>query len=260
MTRQSSFNPDVDSNAALRNRPPQVPNTLTCFFWSDDTLRSRRVSPIVLTTTLDVPEPSARLLADWERETSTQLVLEPGDVEVMPLARTRARWPDYTRCVRAMTDWTASLGLPDVLASSDIALMACRGARYHNDGTQYGSAAFCNLFLSEDKGLDLHFPTTGHRIALTRGTAVIFDTCRPHGVIRRGGHGFDEADFAPDHDDIQIFLTWELPIENAHVARALEVEFDIAPSTSQLPDDEQVWLDGKPVAVCPTSGSWYPVE
>jgi hypothetical protein len=237
-----------------------VPNTLTSCFWSDDTIRSRCVSPIVLTATLDVPEPSARLLADWERETSTQLLLEPGDVEVMPLARTRARWPDYGRCVQAMTEWTHTLGLPDVLASSDVALMACRGARFHNDGAQYGGAAFCNLFLSEDKGLDLHFPVTGHRIPLTRGTAVIFDTCQPHGVIHRGRSAFAEADFVPDHDDIQIFLTWELPIENAHVARALDIQFDVVASTSRMPDDEQVWLDGKAVAVSPNSGGWYPLD
>jgi len=136
--------------------PPQQHRTrdlLTSYFWSGDAIRSRRVSDIVLTGTVDVPVLPARLLADWERETSSRLVLEPGDVEAMPLARARARWPDYKRCVQAMSDWTCALGLPEVLASSDVALMACRGAKYHHDGAQYGGAAFCNLFLSEDKGL-----------------------------------------------------------------------------------------------------------
>ncbi|WP_413197342.1 hypothetical protein [Pararobbsia alpina] len=233
---------------------------LTSYFWSGDAIRSRRVSDVVLTATVEVPAPSARVLADWERETSTQLVLEPGDVETMPLARTRARWPDFLRCVQAMTAWTSALGLPDVLASSDIALMACRGARYHHDGGQYGSAAFCNLFLSEDKGLDLHFASTGLRIPLTRGTAVIFDTCQPHGVIRRDSTGFNADDFASNHDDIQIFLTWELPIEDVGVTRALKVDFDVSPSTSQQPDDEQVWMNGAPVAVYPESGRWYRLD
>ena len=75
----------------------------------------------------------------------------------------------------------AALGLPP-LADCELALMACRGARYHHDGAQYGGAAFANLFLSEDRGLDLHLPLTGQRIPLTRGTAVGFDTGQPHAV------------------------------------------------------------------------------
>ncbi|KAE8753932.1 MULTISPECIES: hypothetical protein [Paraburkholderia] len=229
---------------------------LTSYYWSDDAIRSRSVSDIVLSGTVDVPMPPARLLADWEREISSHMVLEPGDVEPMPLPRARARWPDYTRCVQAVSDWTRTLGLPEVLAASDVALMACRGARYHHDGAQYGDAAFCNLFMSEDRGLDLHFPALGRRIPLSRGTVVIFDTGQPHGVIQRGSSGFDAADFAPDQDCIQIFLTWELSIENAHVGHALKVVFDVTPSTSSQPDTEQVQLNGEQVIVCPDSGRW----
>ena len=237
-------------------------DVLTSYFWSGDAIRSRSVSDIVLSGTLDVPAPPARVLADWDRETSSRMVLEPGDVEVMPLARTQVRWPDYPRCVRAMSEWTGALGLPDVLAASDIALMACRGARYHHDGAQYGGAAFCNLFLSEDKGLDVHFPGKGHRIPLTRGTALIFDTGQPHGVIRRGSSGFNTADFAPDQDCTQIFLTWELPIEDLHVARALNVVFDIGIATSNplQADEEQVCVNGEPAIVCAESGRWCKVE
>ncbi|MBK3782253.1 hypothetical protein PQR37_24230 [Paraburkholderia nemoris] len=229
---------------------------LTSYYWSDDAIRSRSVSDIVLSGTVDVPMPPARLLADWEREISSHLVLEPGDVEPMPLPRARARWPDYTRCVQAVSDWTRALGLPEVLAASDVALMACRGARYHHDGAQYGDAAFCNLFMSEDRGLDLNFPALGRRIPLTRGTVVLFDTGQPHGVIQRGSSSFNAADFAPDQDWIQIFLTWELPIENAHVGHALKVAFDVAPSTSLQLDSEQVQLNGERVIVCPDSGRW----
>jgi hypothetical protein len=233
---------------------------LTSFFWSGDVIRSRRVSDIVLSDTLDVPVPPPRLLADWKRETSLHRVLDPGDVEVMPLARARVRWPEYARCVQAVSDWTSALDLPGVLASSDVALMACRGARYHHDGGQYGGAAFCNLFLSEDRGLDLHFPNTGHRIPLTRGTAVIFDTGQPHGVIQRGSSGFNVADFPQDEDFIQIFLTWELPIEDVHVAQALKVSFDVAPSTSSQLDAEQVLMNDAQVTVCPDSGRWCRVD
>jgi hypothetical protein len=239
--------------------PPQtypVPGALTSYFWSGDAIRSRCVSNVVLSATLDVPAPPTRLLADWNREIASQMVLEPGDVEVMPLARARARWPDYTRCVQAMSDWTGTLGLPAVLASSDVALMACRGARYHHDGTQYGSAAFCNLFMSEDKGLDLHFPALNRRIPLTRGTAVLFDTGQPHGVIQRGSSGFHVDDFAPDKDTVQIFLSWELPIEDVHVGHTLKLGFDNDPATALQLDAEQVHLNGEPVTVCPDSGIW----
>lgn len=237
-------------------QPHRAPDLPTSYFWSGEAIRSRSVSNVVLSGTVDVPAPPARLLADWNREISLRLGLEPGDVEPLPLARARVRWPDYSRCVQAVADWTRTLGLHEVLASSDVALMACRGTKYHHDGAHYGGAAFCNLFLSDDRGQDLHFPSTGHRIPLARGTVVIFDTGQPHAVIQRGSGGFDVADFPADQDCTQIFLTWELPIEHVDVTHALQITFDIDPSTASLLDDEQVWLNGAPVSVCPDSGRW----
>lgn len=233
---------------------------LTSFFWSGDAIRSRSVGDTVFTATLDVPAPPTRLAADWAREIAEQLALAPGDVEPLPLARARMRWPDYRRCVQAMADWTGTLELRGLLAASDIALMACRGARYHHDGAQYGSAAFCNLFLSEDKELDVHFPATGQRIPLARGTALVFDTGQPHAVVRRDGISsrFDAADFPPGQDFTQVFLTWELPIEDPQVARALGIAFDTDPSTAQRLTHEQVWVNGAPASVCPASGKWQP--
>ena len=236
------------------------PTPLQCLpvshFWSGDTLRSRSVSDVVFSSWVDVPAPAIRLLADWDRETALRLGLAPGDVEALPLARARARWPDYRHCVQAMSDWMHTLGLPGLLADCDVALMACRGARYHHDGAQYGGAAFCNLFVSEDKGLDLHFPAAGHRIPLRRGTVVLFDTGQPHAVIARRSGGFDKADFPADQDCTQVFLTWELPIENPLVANALRIDFDVDPSTSLLLDEEQVWLHDARASVCPDSGRW----
>ncbi|MDM0070429.1 hypothetical protein [Variovorax sp. J31P207] len=232
------------------------PDRLTSLFHSGDALRSRSVSDVVLWDRLDLPVPPARLVADWEREVAARLELEPGDVEPLPLARARARWPDYRHCVQAMSDWTRTLGLSEVLAASEVALMACRGARYHHDGEHYGGAAFCNLFVSEDKGLDLHFPVAGHRIPLDRGTAVVFDTGQPHAVIRRQASGFDPADFAPGLDCTQVFLTWELPIEDPHVGHTLRVDFDTDPAAALGIDQEQVRLNGERAVVCPESGRW----
>ena len=235
--------------------PLRVRN-LVSYYWSGDAIRSRSVSDIVLSGTVQVPAPNARLIADWKRETLLRVKLQAGDVETLPLARARTRWPDYSRCVQAVSDWMRMLDLPEMLASCDVALMACRGAKYHHDGADYGGAAFCNLFLSEDRGLDLHFASTGHRIPLTRGTVVLFDTGQPHGVIDRHASSFHVADFPCDQDCTQIFLTWELPIENADVGRALGVAFDTDPSTALLLEDEQVWRNGARASVCPQSGRW----
>ena len=228
---------------------------LTSYFWSGDTLRSRSVGSTIPSGTLEVPALPARLQADCEREI-TRLGLELGDVEPLSLARARTRWPGYRQVVQAVADWMHQQGLPDLLDRSDVALMACRGARYHHDGGQYGAAAFCNLFLSDDQGLDLHFPATGLRMPLRRGTVVVFDTGQPHAVIPRHGGRFDPADFATGQSDTQLFLTWELPIEDAHVARALQVRFDTDPGTAAQLTEEQLWRNGAPAAVCPESGQW----
>lgn len=235
-------------------KPHPVPDSLTSFFWSGDAIRSRSVSEVVFSGVVNIPAPPARLVADWDRDISQCLGLEPGDVEVLPLARARTRWPDYKHCVQAASDWTCALGLRDVLASSDIALMACRGAQYHHDAAQYGGSAFCNLFLSEDRGLDVHFPSTGLRIPLVRGTMLVFDTGQPHAVIARHSNGFNAADFPPERDCTQVFLTWELPIENADVAQVLSVVFDTDPVNAARLDEEQIWLSGAPVRLCPESG------
>ncbi|CAG2155253.1 hypothetical protein LMG19282_04874 [Cupriavidus campinensis] len=237
--------------------PQPSPVPLISYFWSDDAIRSRSVSDVVLSGTVEIPEPPARLRADWEREIASNMTLEPGDVEPMSLPRARMRWPDYPDCVQAVSDWASRFGMP---LSNDIALMACHGARYHHDGEQYGGLAFCNLFLSEDKGLDVHFPALDLRIPLRRGTVMIFDTCQPHGVIRRGSHGFDLADFPADHDWTQLFLSWELPVESAPVEQALHVKFDIDPATAATLHAEQVRRHGERVNVRHDSGQWRPAD
>ena len=202
----------------------------TAHYWQGDAMHSRSISRLVLSATLDIPAPTARLNADWEREIALQLSLEPGDVEELPLARARMRWPDFNLCVQTMVNWTHDVGLQNALSTADMALMACRGARYHHDAEQYGGSAFCNLFLSDDKGLDLHFPHAGLRLPLTRGTAVIFDTGQTHAVIKRSSNDFNVADFPAGSDCSLVFLTWELPIVNTDVqgtdvAKALQIEF-----------------------------------
>jgi hypothetical protein len=236
--------------------PLHAQNELTCHFWNGEALRSRSVSDTILSGTLAVPAPPAPLFADWAREITLQLQLEPGDVQPLPLPRARMRWPDYKYCVQAVAEWTRSQSLQELLSAADVALMACRGAAYHHDGAQYGGMAFCNLFLSEDKGLDIHFPAAGRRIPLVRGTVVIFDTGQPHAVIKRGSSGFDAAAFGPGTDCSLVFLSWELPFENADVAHALGIRFDTDPATAALLDDGQLRRHGAPADLCSLSGRW----
>jgi hypothetical protein len=233
-----------------------TPSTLRSFFWSGETLRSRDVSAVVLSGTVPVPALPARLVADCEREIDGQLDLAPGEVEALALARARARWPAYRQCLQMMSDWLHTRGLPTVLAATDPALMACRSVRYHHDGTHYGGAAFCNLFLSEDCGLDLHFPGADCRVPLSRGTVVIFDTGQAHALVERSSGKLYRADGHPAPAHTQLFLSWELSIEHTEVQHALHIALDIDPLTASRLDQAQVWLNGAPASVCPESGLW----
>jgi hypothetical protein len=219
-------------------------------------MTNRCISNNVLTKFISIPTLPARLAADCEREISMRLQLVPGDVETLSLARARTRWPGYRSCVQALTDWLRELGLPEILPDGDIALMACRGARYHHDAEQYGDKAFCNLFLSEDKGLDLHFPHAAKRIALKRGSVVIFDTGQPHAVIARNSQEFCTSDFPAERDCTLLFLTWELPIKHPALAQALGLTFDAKPSSAPWLIDQQLTLNGEPIIVCPRTGQW----
>lgn len=231
-------------------------DSATAYFRSGDHLRSRSIGDTVLFGQLNIPPLPERLINDCEREIQSNLALQPGDVEALSLARARARWPGFRAWVQAVANWTQTQVLAGVMTDTDASLMACRGARYHHDGAQYGGSAFCNLFLSDDKGLDLHFASSGHRIPLTRGTAVLFDTGQPHAVIARGRSGFHARDFATGSDCSLLFLTWEIAIEDARVARALGVVFDTDPATAAQLQEDQVWWQGRPAQVCPDTGAW----
>jgi hypothetical protein len=243
-----------------RMHPVPVPATaqepLVAYYRSGDAMRSRSVGPAVLAGRLAIPSPSQHLLAEWARESTHQLALEPGDVEPLRLPRARMRWPDYRLCVQAVADWTRSVGLQELLASGEQALMACRGARYHLDAERYGANAFCNLFVSDDKELDLHFPALGRRIPLERGTVVVFDTGQPHGVVDRRSAGFSPDDFPDGRDRTVVFLTWELPIEDLTLAQALGTRFDVDADTAARLTEAQVWQQGVRRELCPESGRW----
>jgi len=227
---------------------------LTASFCSGAALRSRSVSTVVRATVLELPIVAPSLLADWHREIREQLHLQPGDIEAMRWARTRSRWREHRLCLDSAGRWMQALDLPGVLDASELALMASRGTPYHHDGALYADAAFCNVFLSEDGGTDLHFPLSACRVALVRGTAVVFDPCQPHAIVKRGAPGFAAADFAPASMPPQVFLTWEMPIEREDLARSLGVGFDMAAPSPSPQEGAGVWYKGAPVQLCPATG------
>ena len=231
---------------------------LTAYYRDDAMLRSRSVGATVLSGRLDVPAPTAHLQADWRREI-IRLGLEHGDVEPLSLPRARTRWPDFRLCLQAVSDWMASLGMAASFASSEVALMACIGTRYHHDAKHYGGLAFCNLFLGAEQALDLHFPALELRIPLELGSAVVFDTGQPHAVIVRDDSSGTPAAVALRQDFSQMFLTWELPIHNPDVTRGLGVRFDTDATAASQQRDEGVWVNGELALVCPDSGRWLSV-
>ena len=232
-----------------------APASPVCYYAHAGSLHSRSVGHTILTDTLAIAPPPASLLADWQRDICLQLGLVAGEVQALSLARARFRWPDYRQCVQAVAGWLQSKGLgAGMLETCDTALMACCGAHYHHDGQQYGGFAFCNLFLTEDKGLDLHFASTGKRIPLVRGTVVVFDTCLPHAVIPRQCSGFAAADFAVPADWSQVFLTWELPIAHPPLAQQLGLALE-GDGAEHIPLP-QLRLHGSPAVVCPQTGRW----
>jgi len=231
-------------------------DVLTARFHNGERLYCRTVSAVLLADVLDIPPPPARLHADWRREITQQMDLQPGDIDTLPLGRTRLRWPQLQSCVAAVEQWLGALGVPDVLGSAEMALMGSRGTPYHHDGAQYGGAAFCNLFLSAGSAVDFHFPAAGHRLALGPGTVVVFDTCQPHALIRRGARGFAAADFAGADQVPLVFLTWELPISHAAIAQRLGIRLE-GEHCAGAPDAPPGLLrNGALATLCPRTGEW----
>ena len=187
------------------------------------TLNRRTTGYLVLSDRLPLAAPPDRTIADWQRDSQQLLALEPGDVEPLPLARTRMRWPGCKQAMDLAWQWMSEQGMETARTGSEVALMACRGAACHHDGERYGDKAFLNLFLTDDEHMDLYFPVIDIRIPLGRGTIVLFDTYQPHTVVARGEVLFDHTHFLSPQVSAQVFLTWEVPISHAEVARQLSV-------------------------------------
>ena len=61
---------------------PRVRDILCAHFWSGDAIRN--LSDVVLTSLVDMPALPTWLTADWQREISCRLQLEPGGVKELP--------------------------------------------------------------------------------------------------------------------------------------------------------------------------------
>lgn len=217
-------------------------------------LRSRSVGASVLQGRVPLPALPQRLCTDWDEQ--VREALAPGNVEPLSLPRARLRWPGYRQSLQAVSDWTTSIGLPDLLTGVDPALMVCRGARYHHDAVRYGAYAFCNLIVRAARPLDLHFPSAGLRMPLETGTVVLFDTGQPHAVLPRGASRFDAADFPQGIDDSLVFLTWEVPLQRAGLADRLGSVPDADPAMASRLRAPQLHHQGRPARLCAATGQW----
>jgi hypothetical protein len=109
-------------------------------------------------------------------------------------------------------------------------------------------------WMSEAKGLDLHFPYANKRIHLQRGSVVVFDTAQPHAVTARASMEFSEDAFTPERDCTLLFLTWELPITYPALASAHGLNTQTnTDSTLQLVSG-QLLNNGELLHLCPRTG------
>lgn len=258
-------------------QPPASHPPLTAHYALDGQRWRRPVSARTWSATLTLPPCPVAVLAEWTRCVQHELALAPGDVEVLPWGQTRRRWPAYRGCADAAAQALAGQGLDGLLADSPPTLMVCLGARYHHDAEQYGEAVFCNLFLCDEAGLDLHFPLSGQRLPLQRGTLVLFDPSQPHGVVARHSLGFEAPALSPAALAGQVFLSWELSLDHAALRDFMgtAIARDDPPDglPADPPDDPPGPLctaptgpalgpgtalrwAGVPGGVCPDTGDW----
>ena len=104
--------------------------------------------------------------------------------------------------------------------------LACLGAPFHHDASDFPDQAFAVLWLSDDAGWDLVFPQIegpSRRVALQHGVVVVFDAAQPQGVVRRGGERYEDADFPVD-DSAGHCLSWDLHLGRVAAPQVLGID------------------------------------
>ena len=97
--------------------------------------------------------------------------------------------------------------------------LVCRGAGFHNDVARHWSRCLFWVLALDLHDVELVMPHVGLRLPLTGGDLVVFDPTLAHGLCRPadGGQALASS-FGPGPADVQVFLTGELPLNDAQWA------------------------------------------
>jgi hypothetical protein len=178
---------------------------------------TRSIGPRIAQTRLSLEGMSAAQSDAWSDAISLMVGFGPGEVSnlgntphlIPPGAELEAR------------KWLESLGID--AANAGACALTCTGSVFHHDADSYPREVFCIVWLSDDTHWDLFFPHTGERVELHYGTAVVFDSAQPHGVVPHGAKTFEELTF---EYQTGVFLSLDIPVVGTGVASLLGIELD----------------------------------
>jgi hypothetical protein len=199
----------------------------------------RNISPTVLVGQLRLPdftEAQHTELVDKVLEENT--LFDPGDV-------LSTKVPPSEDLAAILANGAVEFGIEDVPSHFGARLLACLGSWFHHDTAQdeYRRAAFSVLWLEDESPWDLLFPLTGHRVPLTKGTHVLFDSCNIHGVVKRGTDRFVEADFYSA--GFQMFFSTEHQYASPILRKVMGVDYLPAASLQDQRSIQSVRLDSR---------------
>lgn len=221
--------------------------------YSLDQYAARAVSDTVLSTQLAIPPIAPDIASHWATSACKLALYNIGDVCALQGVSLDA-WPGYKAAEYAAGAWAAQAGFAPALEQAKVSLLACLGASFHDDSNGFVEDGFCVLWLSPDTELDLYFPHTGKRIELAHGTAVVFDSCQPHGVVERGESSWSGARHYEREDPTQLFLSWDMSLEHRCLREALGIKlFSEGPTGSHFMGPN---LNNVPVSVDRHTGAW----
>ncbi|MDB5954726.1 MAG: hypothetical protein JWP60_1334 [Ramlibacter sp.] len=97
--------------------------------------------------------------------------------------------------------------------------LVSRGAGFHNDVRGHWSRCLFWILALAVADVEFVMPHPGVQLALTPGDLVVFDPALAHGLSRPGDAGQAmETSFPAGADNLQVFLTGELPVTDAQWA------------------------------------------
>lgn len=227
----------------------QVPVQLST---GEDAWAWRTASNRIFTTQLDIPELPVEVGSDWVTDAG---LFGPGDISVVRESPEQG-WPEVQRVREALHAWAQPLGFAGATKDAPVTVLACMGASFHSDGDSYPDTTFCVVWLNPDVNLDLVFPHVNVRIPLRYGTAVLFDSVQPHGVVERGASLWDPDQFLAGRTDYsQVFLSWDLRATHEELARLMEIQ--LSPLEEDDPISMSFQINGvHGPNVNPVTGAW----